>query len=280
MKPWPLQIVIDHVLGGKTPPIGGPVGELLSLPAPTLLLFACIGIVLVHFGAGALTLWHNYTTIRVGQAMVNDLRGDLYAHLQRLSLGYHSRQRVGDLMYRITADSFAVQTMIMNGLLPILSALVLLGGMLIVLFPMDPLLTVLALTIVPVLFALIAAFNRKIVDRRDRGARSRKPGLFAGAMGHVGDQGRPGLHQGGRGASPLHGRQPREPARDIASLQLADAVFGGGQRGDRGRHRGRRLCRRARRAVGQSHRRTVARLHRRTWRSSISRSTRSRRAGA
>ena len=163
LKPWPLQIVIDHVLGGKTSAVGGTVGELLSLPSPTLLLLACIGIVVVHFGAGALILWHNYTTIRVGQAMVNDLRGDLYAHLQRLSLGYHGRQRVGDLMYRITADSFAVQTMIMNGLLPILSALVLLGGMLIVLFPIDPMLTLLSLTIVPVLFALIAVFNRKIV---------------------------------------------------------------------------------------------------------------------
>jgi ABC-type multidrug transport system fused ATPase/permease subunit len=60
--------------------------------------------------------------------MVNDLRGDLYAHLQRLSLAFHTRQRVGDLMYRITSDSFAVQTMIMNGLLPILSALVLLAA--------------------------------------------------------------------------------------------------------------------------------------------------------
>src|SRR3954451_2543207 len=163
LKPWPLQIVIDDVLGGKAPAVAGPLGDLLRLPAPTLLLLACIGIVLVHCGAGALTLWHNYTTIRVGQAMVNDLRGDLYAHLQRLSLGYHGRQRVGDLMFRITADSFAVQTMIMNGLLPILSALVLLGGMLIVLFPIDPMLTVLALTIVPVLFLLIALFNRKIV---------------------------------------------------------------------------------------------------------------------
>src|SRR5437016_6190448 len=96
--------------------------------------------------------------------MVNDLRGALYAHLQRLSLAYHGRQRVGDLLYRITADSFAVQTMIMNGALPILSALILLGGMLIVLFPMDPSLTLLSLAIVPVLFALIAGFNRKIVD--------------------------------------------------------------------------------------------------------------------
>jgi len=178
LKPWPLQIIIDDVLGGRRPPVGligggpvggGPVGggllgELLALPKPWLLLAACLGIVVVNIGAGALTLWHNYTAIRVGQSMVNDLRGDLYAHLQRLSLAYHGRQRVGDLLYRVTADSFAVQTMIMNGLLPILSAVILLTGMLFVLFPMDPTLTLLALTIVPVLFALIAGFNRKIVD--------------------------------------------------------------------------------------------------------------------
>ena len=40
-------------------------------------------------------------------------------------------------MMRITGDSFAVQTMIMNGLLPILSALVLLVGMIAVLVPLD-----------------------------------------------------------------------------------------------------------------------------------------------
>ena len=159
LKPWPLQIVIDNALGGKPFPIAA-----LSSSPIKLLLLACVGMVVVHFGAGVLTLLHNYTAIRIGQDMVNDLRGALYAHLQRLSLAFHSRQRVGDLLYRITADSFAVQTMIMNGALPILSALVLLAGMLVVLFPLDPALTVLALTVVPVLFALIALFNRKIVE--------------------------------------------------------------------------------------------------------------------
>jgi ATP-binding cassette, subfamily B, bacterial len=159
LKPWPLQIVIDNALGGKPFPIAA-----LSSSPVKLLLLACVGMVVVHFGAGVLTLLHNYTAIRIGQDMVNDLRGALYAHLQRLSLAFHSRQRVGDLLYRLTADSFAVQTMIMNGALPILSALVLLAGMLVVLFPLDPTLTVLALTVVPVLFALIALFNRKIVE--------------------------------------------------------------------------------------------------------------------
>src|SRR6201984_2301121 len=160
LKPWPLQVVIDNVLGGRPFPIGA-----FSSSSPTLILFgACLTLVVVHFGTGALTLLHNYTSIRVGQDMVNDLRGALYAHLQRLSLAFHGRQRVGDLLYRITADSFAVQTMIMNGALPILSALVLLAGMLVILFPLDPVLTLLALTIVPMLFVLISIFNRKIVD--------------------------------------------------------------------------------------------------------------------
>ena len=160
LKPWPLQVVIDNVLGGK--PIS--LAVLHGTSPGRLLIFACIALIIVHLGSGGLTLLHNYTAIGVGQSMVNDLRGALYAHLQRLSLAFHDRQRVGDLLYRITADSFAVQTMIMNGVLPILSAAVLLAGMLMVLFPLDPNLTLLALTVVPVLFALIAGFNRKIID--------------------------------------------------------------------------------------------------------------------
>ncbi|HUI35679.1 MAG TPA: ABC transporter ATP-binding protein [Stellaceae bacterium] len=164
LKPWPLQVVIDNVLGGKKPTIGGFVGTVLSLPPGQLLLLACIGLVIVTLGSSGLTQLHYYTTIRVGQNMVNDLRGALYAHLQRQSLAYHGRQRVGDLLYRITADSFAAQTMIMNGLLPILSAVILLIGMLFVLLPLDPFLTALALSIVPVLFVLISSFNKKIVE--------------------------------------------------------------------------------------------------------------------
>ncbi|HEY1299213.1 MAG TPA: ABC transporter ATP-binding protein, partial [Stellaceae bacterium] len=157
LKPWPLKVVIDNVLGGKA--LAFP-----DWPAGRLLALACVGIVAVHLGSGALTLLHNYTAIRVGQNMVNDLRGALYAHLQRLSLAYHGRQRVGDLLYRIASDSFAVQTMVMNGALPILSAVVLLAGMLLVLIPLDPVLTLLSLAVVPALFALISVFNRKIVD--------------------------------------------------------------------------------------------------------------------
>ena len=160
LKPWPLQVVIDDVLGGKVPGF-----VLLQGWSPLALLgLACLGIVAVQFVSGALTLLHNYTAIGVGQRMVNDLQGSLYSHLQRLSLAFHSRQKVGDIMFRITGDSFAVQTMLMNGVLPIISAIVLLAGMLLILFPLDPVLTLLSMSIIPVLFLLVAFFNRRIAD--------------------------------------------------------------------------------------------------------------------
>jgi ATP-binding cassette subfamily B protein/subfamily B ATP-binding cassette protein MsbA len=168
VKPWPLKIVIDNVLGDK--PFAW-----VDLSRLGVLLAACIAIVLATLGAGLLKLWHNNTSIGVGQSMVNDLRATLYAHLQRLSLAFHGRQKVGDLMYRVTSDTFAVQTIVMNGLMPMLSALVLLGGMLWILLPMDPVLTLLSLTIVPALFLLILVLNRRIgemaTEVRDADAR-------------------------------------------------------------------------------------------------------------
>ncbi|MGH6983615.1 MAG: ABC transporter transmembrane domain-containing protein, partial [Stellaceae bacterium] len=88
LKPWPLQLVIDDVLGGKAVT----VRPLAGLSAATLLVVACVGLVVINLGAGLLEFLHNRTTIAVGQNMVNDLRGALYAQLQRLSLAFHSRQ--------------------------------------------------------------------------------------------------------------------------------------------------------------------------------------------
>src|SRR5207244_8182135 len=105
----------------------------------------------------------NYTTISVGQRMVNDFRGELYAHLQRLSLAFHSRRQVGDLLYRLTSDTFAIQTLTMNGFFPVVSSVVMLAGMLVVMLRLDWLLTLIALAIVPALFLAILGMSRRVI---------------------------------------------------------------------------------------------------------------------
>jgi ATP-binding cassette subfamily B protein len=157
-KPWPLKIVVDNVLGGH--PVA--IRDLATLPPNELLLVACGLLIGVYSLLGALAVTSNYATINVGQRMVNDFRSELYAHLARLSLAFHSRRQVGDLLYRLTSDTFAIQTLTMNGFFPILTSLVLLVGMIVVMVRMDPLLTLVSLAIVPLLFLSIARLSVRI----------------------------------------------------------------------------------------------------------------------
>jgi len=157
-KPWPLKVVVDNVLAHR--PLGWPGFQTLDTGA--LLLVACGALVAVYGLLGALSVTSNHTTISVGQRMVNDFRSELYAHLQRLSLAFHSRRAVGDLLYRLTADTFAIQTLTMNGFFPVLTSSVMLIGMLVVMLRLDWSLTLIALAIVPVLFLSIAAMSRRI----------------------------------------------------------------------------------------------------------------------
>jgi len=105
------------------------------------------------------------------------LRARLFDHLQRLSLSFHRRRAIGDLMLRITYDTFSVQTIAMNGLFPVLSSLALLAGMFAVMVKMDAELTLVALAVVPMLFGLIASISGRI-ERVAGGARAKESRLY------------------------------------------------------------------------------------------------------
>ena len=167
LKPWPIKIVLDHVLTGQ--PL--PWSILSDWPSGWLLMASASGLVVIYFLLGGATVVNNYTTIRIGQKMVHDLRSDLYGQLQRLSLKFHHRNQVGDLLYRVAADTLAIQTITMNGIFPVLSALLLLGGMFFIMARIDGHLTLLAISIVPILIAVIVLLNRRIVSAASRARR-------------------------------------------------------------------------------------------------------------
>ncbi len=160
LKPWPLKIIIDNVLSAK--PVSFHFAKGYS--TGTLLLLATGSIVVIYLVLGSITILNNYTTIKIGQKMVNDMRRDLFAHLQRLSLAFHNRRQVGDLLYRVTADTFAIQSLTMNGVFPIVTALVLLGGMFGVMIHIDWQLTILALTVCPALLVSISVMSGRITS--------------------------------------------------------------------------------------------------------------------
>jgi ATP-binding cassette subfamily B protein/subfamily B ATP-binding cassette protein MsbA len=181
VKPWPLKVIVDDVLGNGHLDWPGLAGA----SSGRLLLIACGVLVAVYALLGALGVTSNYASISVGQRMVNDFRSELYAHLQRLSLAFHSRRQVGDLLYRLTADTFAIQTLAMNGFFPILTSVVLLGGMLVIMVRLDWTLTLVALAIVPALFAAITGMSRRMTGLATD-ARVKESALWAVAQRTIG----------------------------------------------------------------------------------------------
>ncbi|MFM8411536.1 MAG: ABC transporter ATP-binding protein, partial [Alphaproteobacteria bacterium] len=178
LKPWPLKVVIDNVLGGKPLPIAG-FPE--STSATGLLGMVAIGLVLLYVLLGLLSVASNWVTIDVGQRMVDDFRADLYQQLQRLSLAFHNRRSAGDLIFRLTADTFAIQTLAMNGVFPTVSALAMLIGMIAVMVRLNARLTAIALCIVPLLVAAIRLVGRRIT-RDATSAREKESELYTAAQ--------------------------------------------------------------------------------------------------
>jgi ATP-binding cassette, subfamily B, bacterial len=158
LKPWPLKVVIDYVLTGQ--PLTW--AFVASFSNETILVLSCLSLVLIYLFLGGMTILNNYTTIKIGQRLVNDFRSDLYSHLQRLSLAFHSRRQVGDLLYRVTADTYSIQAITMNGVFPVVTATALLGMMFFVMIKLDWQLTLLALSICPALIITISLMSRKI----------------------------------------------------------------------------------------------------------------------
>jgi ATP-binding cassette, subfamily B, bacterial len=120
-EPWPLKLFLDNVVKSKPMP-GWFRG--LNLPIDShdkreILSLVAWGVVAIAVVGAACSYTEKYVAVTVGQRTQHDLRQRLYYHIQRLSLDYHDRGRVGDLISRLTSDISAVESFVSSGLLAI-----------------------------------------------------------------------------------------------------------------------------------------------------------------
>jgi ATP-binding cassette subfamily B protein len=165
LKPWPLKLVIDNVLGHHPTPHF--LTQILpgSASPHGLLAYAAAGTVLIFLIATASTTFYNYFSLQIGQRMVFDLASDMFAHLQRLSLVFHSRRELGDTIQRVTGDSYCVSTFVTDALIPAVQALLMLVAMFFVMWSLEPTLTLVAIAVLPFLGVVIRFLARPIKDR-------------------------------------------------------------------------------------------------------------------
>lgn len=94
----------------------------------------------------------------VSQRVMNDMRNQLYRHLQRMSIAFYDANPVGRLVTRLTNDIAALDQMLTAGAITIIADLFMIAGVAAVLFYINWQLALITLAMMPVLAILMRWF--------------------------------------------------------------------------------------------------------------------------
>jgi ABC-type multidrug transport system fused ATPase/permease subunit len=159
VQPWPLQLIVDHVL-------------IKQGPDKQKILFLALAALLTVVGVQALLdYWSTRLLSSSGLHVSNDLRGAVFTHLQRLSLRYHGSNRVGDLTTRVTGDVERTQDLAVQTMATMLPNALLVVGMFSVMMVLDPVFTALAVLFAPL---MVIATHKSTVALKIASRRARK----------------------------------------------------------------------------------------------------------
>jgi len=101
---------------------------------------------------------------KVSQKILQQLRKDLFTHLQKLSLRFFDSNRSGDLMSRLTNDIDAINQAVSQNITSLFSSVLTLIGILIAMFLLNPWLASVSLLVAPLMFwftGFIAKYTRR-----------------------------------------------------------------------------------------------------------------------
>jgi ATP-binding cassette subfamily B protein len=186
-EPWPLKFVLDRVIV-DTPAGGGSGLPFLDGLSDTALLAVCAAAVALAAALRALFAYLSQVGLALaGNRVLTEVRGLLFAHVQRLSLRFHSGARGGDLLTRLTGDVGRLQEVTVTAALPLAANVLTLVGMVVVMALLDWQLALVALAVFPLCSPALLRLGTRIrsVSREQRAREGELASSAAEAIGAI-----------------------------------------------------------------------------------------------
>ena len=162
-----LLLIAVLIVIGTLATLAGPIlfgralDEAITPGDVALLAQIVLAMLLIYIAGGAAGIVYGILMVDVGQRVVADIREELFTHLQRLSLSYHDRHQVGDLMSRVSNDSEAINQVLSNGLIQFLTNVLTLGGIMVAMFLLNWQLAIGTLIILPLMLTITSLVTRR-----------------------------------------------------------------------------------------------------------------------
>ena len=147
LPPWLLKNIVDDVLIQKN---------------LFLLHFLALGIVLIYLCKAVFSYGQTYLMGWVGQRVIMDIRVQLYDHMQKMSLRYLYKSRIGDLISRITNDVMTLQNLVTNVVIDLVVQSVTFVAVIIFLLALNWRLALLTFVVLPLTGYVLNAASKKL----------------------------------------------------------------------------------------------------------------------
>lgn len=170
LQPLPMKLLVDYGLRGDAPPAW--LGSLAGASATRMIACSAIAAILVFLLNALVDTALTWTWSVAGQRMVYELASDLFHKLLRLSPLYHGNATVGDLLTRLTGDTWCVYSFIAGFVMGPVQQILTLGSVGFVAFAMDRQLAWISIAMAPLLALSSVYFGRVLKDRAKAGRKA------------------------------------------------------------------------------------------------------------
>ena len=147
--PYLMGMAIDRFIAGKDP---------AGLARTALLMLGA------YLLSNLFQVVANWLMAGVSQRSLKQIRGDLFQHLQRLSLNFFDRNPAGELMSRLTNDIDAINQAVSQNVIALLASSLSMGGAMLAMFLLDARLALVSLLVVPIMLGFtvfVARYTRR-----------------------------------------------------------------------------------------------------------------------
>ena len=154
-----VQLVAPWIVKTMVETVTDPASTMAEMGLITQLALGALGVYGVRM---LLQFSRSYLAHIAGWSVVADVRRDVYAHLQRLSLRFYSDKQTGQLMSQLVNDTDLLEHLIAHAIPDLAANVALLAGVVVILFNINVRLALLSLIPVPLIILTIKAFNKYV----------------------------------------------------------------------------------------------------------------------
>lgn len=175
LEPWPIKILADSVFGGEPAPL------FLEPYSGKTLLYIVSGITILLFLARSFVGYiDSRIAMRFTYKFERKLKGDMFNHIIRLPFYHKERLHKGDYINRLNSFTSDMGNLVLNSTSAVIESAFTIIGVLIVLFILNFNLTLISITVVPLLFVSVRYFMPKIQEITER-----LQGVYGETANHV-----------------------------------------------------------------------------------------------